>query len=171
MPRQRPSPDEIAKPGPGQESVWDYPRPPRVEPVMKSIRIVFAGIDIAATAAALRVVETAGAPVYYLPPQDVRTDLLRFSDQAVSLCEWKGEARYWHLFVGTHKVQNAAWSYPTPEPAYAAIREHFAFYAGRVDACYFGDEQVTPQPGGFYGGWLTRNIVGPIKDVPGSENW
>ncbi len=169
-PRTRPDPEDIQKPGPGQESVWDYPRPPRIEPVARPIRITFAGVEIAATTAAYRIVETAGAPGYYLPPHDVRTEFLRRNDHA-SLCEWKGQAHYWSLHVGTRAVENAAWSYPAPEPEYAAIRDHFAFFAGRVDACYLGGERVSPQPGGFYGGWVTADIVGPFKGLPGSESW
>lgn len=169
-PRTRPNPEEIQQPAPGQESVWDYPRPPRVEPVTRPIRVVFAGVEVAATTAAYRVVETAGAPVYYLPPQHVRTEYLRRRDH-VSLCEWKGQAHYWSLHVGTRTVENAAWSYPSPEPEYAAIRDHFAFFAGRVDACCIGGERVTPQPGEFYGGWVTPDIVSPFKGVPGSETW
>ncbi len=170
MQRNRPNPAEIIKPGPGQESVWDYPRPPRLEPVTKPIRVVFAGTEIAAAPASFRVVETAGAPVYYLPPTTVRTGLLRRSDQT-SLCEWKGQACYWSIQVGDRQARNAAWSYPEPVPDFGAIRDHFAFFAGRVDACYLGDERVEPQPGGFYGGWVTANIVGPIKGEPGTESW
>ena len=169
-PRQRPAPADIIEPGPGQESVWDYPRPPRLEPVSQPIRIVFASLDIAAASIAFRVVETAGAPCYYLPPDTVRVDCLRPSKNT-SLCEWKGEARYWSIQVGRHVSENAAWSYPEPEPDFAPIRDHLAFFAGRVDACYLGSERVEPQPGGFYGGWVTANIVGPIKGGPGTEHW
>ena len=157
-------------PGPGQESVWDYPRPPRVEPVPERIRVVVDGIDIADSTDAFRVLETAGAPVYYVPPEDVRMDLLRANTRR-TFCEWKGEATYHTLVVPTREIPDIAWSYPDPNPGYEAIRDHLAFYASRVDEARVGDEQATPQPGGFYGGWVTSKIVGPIKGEPGSAGW
>lgn len=163
-------PTDRVIPGPGQESVWDYPRPPRVEPVPERIRVVVDGIDIADSTRALRVLETAGAPVYYLPPDDVRTDLLRPSDHA-SICEFKGEAAYHSLFLPNRVVLDAAWSYPEPNPGYEAIRDHLAFYAWRVDEAWVGEERATPQPGRFYGGWVTSRIVGPIKGGPGTFGW
>jgi uncharacterized protein (DUF427 family) len=166
--RERPS--RIARPGPGQESVWDYPRPPRVEPVAKRIRVEYAGVVIADTERAQRVLETAGPPVYYLPPDDVRVDLLTPGSNT-TLCEWKGRARYWSLRVGVHGAEDAAWSYPDPDPAYAVIRDALAFHAGRVDACYVAGQRVTPQPGEYYGGWITSDISGPFKGIPGSERW
>jgi uncharacterized protein (DUF427 family) len=170
MARQRPPAESIVKPGPGQESVWDYPRPPRVEPVAARITVVFAGLTLAGTTRALRVIETAGAPVYYLPREDVRTDLLARSDRW-SLCEWKGIAEYWTVRVDEHVAENAAWSYPEPAEGYEPIKDHFAFFPAKVDACYVGDEKASPQPGGFYGGWITQNVVGPFKGEPGSEAW
>ena len=174
IPRGRPAPEAILSPGPGQESVWDYPRPPRVEKVPHRARIEFAGVTIADSTEALRVVETAGAPVYYLPPTDVAMDYLLPTKQW-SLCEWKGIARYWDVAVGDRRSENAAWSYPDPltdlGQGYERIADHLAFYPGRVDACWLDDERVEPQPGGFYGGWVTSRIVGPIKGVPGSETW
>lgn len=157
-------------PRPGQESVWNYPRPPRVETVPERIRIVHAGIVIADTTSALRVLETAGAPVYYLPRGDVRTDLLERSAGG-SFCEWKGRATYWTLVVGGRGVEDAAWSYESPSAGFASIAGHLAFYAGRVDEAWVGDECATPQPGGFYGGWVTSRITGPIKGEPGSAGW
>ncbi|MGH0028262.1 MAG: DUF427 domain-containing protein [Myxococcota bacterium] len=157
-------------PGPGQESVWDYPRPPRVEPVAKRLRVELAGHVLADTREAVRVLETAGAPVFYLPPADVDTAKLEPAPGG-SLCEWKGRARYWSARVGDRFVREAAWSYPDPYPEYAVLKDRLAFYAGRVDACWVGDERATPQPGGFYGGWVTRDILGPIKGEPGSEGW
>ena len=168
--RSRPGPDEIVVPGPGQESVWDYPRPPRVEPVADKIRVDLAGSLIAETDRALRVIETAGAPVYYLPDEDVRTDLLSPAPGS-SFCEWKGSARYWNVTVGDRFVESAAWSYPNPDPAFAAIQGHLAFYCAKMDGCYVGNERATPQPGGFYGGWVTSKICGPIKGEPGSDYW
>ena len=164
-----PGPSRIV-PAPGQESVWDYPRPPRVEAVTKRIRIELAGVVIVDTERALRVLETANPPTYYLPQLDVRMDLLEPSTHR-SVCEWKGQARYWSVRLGERVVTDAAWSYPEPTPAFAAIRDHLAFYAGKMDACYVGDARVTPQPGGFYGGWITPDVVGPFKGEPGTLHW
>jgi uncharacterized protein (DUF427 family) len=159
------------EPGPGQESVWDYPRPPRVEPVAERVRVVVDGFEIASTMSALRVLETAGAPVYYLPAADIRLDLVRPTGH-VTLCEWKGSARYWSIVLpGGRTIPNAAWSYPQPKPGYEAIRDHLAFYAWAVDEAWVGDELATPQPGHFYGGWITSRIVGPFKGAPGSSGW
>jgi len=157
-------------PGPGQESVWDYPRPPRVEPVRERLRVVVDGEVLAETTRGLRVLETAGAPVYYFPPDDVHTDRLEPSPHR-SFCEWKGRAAY-HSFVGARRrIEDVAWSYPAPSPGYEAIAGYLAFYAGRVDEAWVGDERAAPQPGGFYGGWVTSRIVGPIKGGPGSFGW
>jgi uncharacterized protein (DUF427 family) len=157
-------------PGPGQESVWDYPRPPRVERVAERLRVIVDGLVLADTTRGLRVLETAGAPVYYFPPDDVRMDHLEPSPNR-TYCEWKGRAVY-HRFVGaSRRIEDIAWSYPDPTPGYEAIRGHLAFYAGRVDEAWVGDERATPQPGGFYGGWVTSRIVGPIKGEPGSFGW
>ena len=157
-------------PGLGQESVWDYPRPPRVEPVPERLRVVVDGEVIADTVNGLRVLETAGAPVYYFPPADVRSDRLVSSPHG-SYCEWKGSASYVTYVGPTRRVEEVAWVYPAPTPGYEAIAGHLAFYAGRVDEAWVGDERATPQPGGFYGGWVTSRIVGPIKGVPGSFGW
>lgn len=147
---------------PAQESVWDYPRPPRLEPTSKRIVVVFNGVVIAETQHAQRVLETSHPPVYYLPPGEVRRDLLSSSPHT-TYCEWKGVAKYWSLEVGDRAIENVAWSYPTPTPSFAAIRDWIAFYPSRVDACYVDDERVQPQPGDFYGGWITSEIVGPFK--------
>ncbi len=172
--RGRPDASEIVVPGPGEESVWDYPRPPRVEAAPERVRVDFAGRTIADSARALRVVETAGAPVYYIPRDDVAMDCLEPA-AGWSLCEWKGIARYWDLVAGDRRSEAAAWSYPDPltdlGQGYERLRDHLAFYPGRVDTCWLDDEPVTAQPGGFYGGWVTPRIVGPIKGLPGSEGW
>ncbi len=168
LPRERPR--DIVRPSPGQESVWDYPRPPRVEPEQRRLQVEFGGVVIAESRRGLRVLETSGPPVFYLPSADVRTELLEPSVET-ALCEWKGTARYWTLRVADRVAENAAWSYPTPEPEFAAIRDHLAFFAGRVDACSVGDAPVVPQPGGYYGGWITPEITGPFKGEPGSERW
>ena len=166
--RERPA--RIQSPAPGQESVWDYPRPPRVEHVDTRLRVLHAGVTVAETRHGLRVLETAGAPVYYFPPADVRREyLVRTADE--SLCEWKGPARYWDLMLGEARVRHVAWSYPDPFIAYLIIRDYVAFYAGKVDVCFVGDERVRPQPGGFYGGWITANVCGPFKGEPDSDNW
>jgi uncharacterized protein (DUF427 family) len=158
------------EPGPGQESVWDYPRPPRVEPVPERLRVVVGDTVIADTARGFRVLETAGAPVYYFPPDDVRTDLFVASPRS-TYCEWKGGASYHSLAVGDREIENVAWSYDEPKPGYEQIQGYLAFYAAKVDEAWVGGEQATPQPGGFYGGWVTSRIVGPMKGEPGSEGW
>lgn len=158
------------EPGPGQESVWDFPRPPRLERVPERVRVVHAGETIADTTDALRIVETAGAPVYYIPWSDVDSRWIR-PGSGSSHCEWKGRAEYHDVAVGNDRVSQAAWSYPSPDPAFAPIRDHLAFYASKMDACYVGEEQVRPQPGGFYGGWVTDRLAGPIKGGPGSMGW
>jgi uncharacterized protein (DUF427 family) len=165
-----PRPPRI-EPGPGQESVWDYPRPPRVEAVPERIRVVVGGVEVANSSRALRVVETAGAPVYYVPPADVRRELLVPIDRTTT-CEWKGDARYWTIRVpGDRDRPGAAWSYSAPASGFEAIRDHLAFYGWAVDEAWVGDELATPQPGHFYGGWLTSKIVGPVKGEPGSSGW
>ena len=157
-------------PGPGQESVWDYPRPPRCEPTTKHVRVVFAGVTIADTRRAWRVLETSHPPVYYLPPADVdATHVLPV--RGGSVCEWKGRAVYFDVRVGDRVAARAAWAYPDPTAAFAPLRGHVAFYAGPMDGCFVDGERVTPQPGGFYGGWITADVVGPFKGVPGSLGW
>lgn len=163
-------PENIASPGPGQESVWDYPRPPVVQLVARRIRVEFDDEVIADTQRALRVIETSSPPVYYVPPQDVRREFLAPAAKT-TFCEWKGVARYWTVRVHQREAVDAAWSYPQPDEGYAAIRDFFAFFAGRVDACFVGDERVMPQPGDYYGGWVTAEIVGPFKGDPGTEGW
>ena len=157
-------------PGPGQESVWDYPRPPRVEPVTERLRVVVDGVTVGDTTRGRRVLETAGAPVYYFPPDDVRLDLFVPSSRE-TVCEWKGGATYRSLRLGERVIENVAWSYEEPLPGFEAIRGHLAFYAAKVDEAWVGEEQATPQPGGFYGGWVTSRIVGPMKGEPGTEGW
>ncbi|MEW6320647.1 MAG: DUF427 domain-containing protein [Acidobacteriota bacterium] len=164
---QKPPPDP---PGPGQVSVWDFPRPPRLERVRARIRVAFAGQVIADTTNALRVCETASPPTYYIPPGDIVTGVL-VEAAGRSVCEWKGRARYWSVRVGDREAPQAAWSYPTPTPAFALLRDYVAFYAGRVDACWVGDVRVTPQEGDFYGGWITPDLAGPFKGPPGTEHW
>jgi uncharacterized protein (DUF427 family) len=158
------------EPGPGQESVWDYPRPPRVEAVKARIRAVVDGRPIADSTRARRVLETSGAPVYYLPPDDV--DLSRLRPIArTTVCEWKGVASYYEYLDGDRRIPSIAWTYHDPSPGFESIRDHLAFYPRRVDEAWVDDERARPQPGPFYGGWVTDAIVGPIKGEPGSEGW
>jgi uncharacterized protein (DUF427 family) len=157
-------------PGPGQESVWDYPRPPRVEPCRRRVRAVFAGVAAADSTRALRVLETAGPPTIYVPMGDVLAGHLRPA-AGTSWCEWKGQAAYFDVVVGGRVAEQAAWTYPNPTPAFAELAGHVAFYAGRMDACYLDEELVTPQPGPFYGGWITSDIVGPFKGDQGTLDW
>ena len=152
------------------QDVWSYPRPPAIEPVPRRIRIDFGGRMIAQTDAAFRVLETSHPPVYYLPPNAFH-DCEIIPAPGQSVCEWKGVAHYWSLRTGDALAERVAWSYPEPADAYAALRDHLAVYAGPMDACFVGDEIVRPQPGGFYGGWITSDLKGPFKGVPGSSGW
>jgi uncharacterized protein (DUF427 family) len=157
-------------PKPGQESVWDYPRPPRLEETTKRIRIVFNGELIADTTRAKRVLETSHPPTYYIPPEDVRQEFLRPGDGR-SFCEWKGAANYVTLDVNGKYLANVGWYYSTPTPAFAAIKDHLAFYPAPMDECTVDGERATPQPGNFYGGWVTSDLVGPFKGEPGTMGW
>ena len=152
------------------ESVWDYPRPPRVEPTAAHVVVEHQGRPVADTRRALRVLETSHPPVYYIPPEEVRMDLLQ-TETGSSFCEWKGKARYFSVVVEGKKAQKAAWAYPNPVPAFAAIKDHVAFYAEKMDACTVDGERVRPQEGSFYGGWITNDVVGPFKGGPGSWGW
>lgn len=158
------------EPQPGQESVWDYPRPPRLESTTKRLRVVFEGLVIADTTAAYRVLETSHPPTYYIPQSAILMQHL-LPTRRRTFCEYKGEAHYWTLVVNGKTSSDAAWSYPDPGSAYAAIRDHVAFYASRVEACYVDDEKVQPQAGDFYGGWITQDIVGPFKGSVGTGGW
>ncbi|QDV32497.1 DUF427 domain-containing protein [Tautonia plasticadhaerens] len=162
-------PNRIA-PGPGQESVWDYPRPPRIEPSTRRIRVVFNGEVIAETTRALRILETSHPPVFAVPPEDVRAEFLRGSRRTTG-CEWKGRARYHSIEVGGRRAEDAAWSYPEPVRAFEPIRDYLCFYPERVGACFVDEEVVTPQEGGFYGGWITGELVGPFKGASGTWGW
>lgn len=150
--------------------MWDYPRPPRVEPVAERLRVIVRGELLADTTNGYRVVETAGAPVYYLPRDDVRFDRLAPS-RHTSFCEWKGGATYVTYDHQGVRIENIGWMYLDPSPGYREISGHLAFYAGRVDEAWVGDERATPQPGNFYGGWVTSRVVGPFKGEPGTSGW
>lgn len=162
-------PQRVA-PGPGQESVWDYPRPPRVEDSTQHVQVLFDGQIVADTQRARRVLETSHPPVYYIPLDDVRHDLLRMNRHA-TFCEFKGRAGYYDLNVGARHVTSVAWFYPDPAPGFEQIRNYVAFYPSRVDACLVDGEVVQSQEGDFYGGWITRNIVGPFKGGAGTTGW
>lgn len=154
----------------GQESVWDYPRPAIAEPTQRPVRILHRGVVLAETSAAWRTLETSHPPTYYLPQSDIAMAHL-VPNPRRSLCEWKGQAVYWDVVIATERVEGAGWSYPSPTPAFAGIRDHIAFYAEPFDQCLVDGEQVTPQPGGFYGGWITGREAGPFKGIPGSRFW
>ena len=162
-------PQRIA-PGPGQESVWDYPRPPRLELAPHLIEVFCNGVLIAATRRAWRVLETSHPPTYYLPPAEIRMEFLAATAR-LSQCEWKGAARYYTVHVNGRTASDAAWAYPHPVAAFAALAGCVAFYADRMDRCLVDGEIVQPQPGGFYGGWITSKVVGPFKGEPGSFGW
>lgn len=150
--------------------MWDYPRPPRLEATLATLRVELGGVVVAETQRGQRVLETSHPPSYYLPPEDC--DLAHFTPTPGrgSFCEWKGHAAYWTVSAGEAVAERAAWSYPDPTPGFVALRDHLAFYPS-VFACFVDDERVEPQPGGFYGGWVTSTIVGPIKGPPGTEWW
>ncbi len=162
-----PTPD---KPGPGQESVWDYPRPPRLEEFTGSITVELGGEIVASTDRAWRVLETSHPPTYYLPRECFREGTLRRAAGS-SWCEWKGQASYFDVVSARKTAARAAWTYLNPSPPFAAIAGAVAVMAGLVDRCTVNGEVVAPQPGGFYGGWVTSWVVGPFKGVPGSMGW
>jgi uncharacterized protein (DUF427 family) len=157
-------------PAPGQESVWDYPRPPRLEPTPRRIEVIFNGVTVADTIRAYRVLETSHPPVYYIPPDDILPGAL-VPAAGSSVCEWKGQARYFTVQAGDRSAVRAAWAYPAPTPAFAPIAGYVAFYPQAMDACRVDGEVARPQPGRFYGGWITSDVVGPFKGEPGTEGW
>ncbi|MEJ6393787.1 DUF427 domain-containing protein [Gymnodinialimonas sp. 2305UL16-5] len=152
------------------EHVQDYPRPPALEPVAQPLRASFGGVPIVETEAALRVLETHHAPSYYIPPADVLMSAL-VPTQHQTFCEWKGRAIYFDLVVNGKRARNAAWSYPAPTARFEALKDHLAFYATALDDAYVGAIKVVPQPGDFYGGWVTPNLTGRIKGAAGTLHW
>lgn len=158
------------EPGPGQESVWDYPRPPRLEDVDRKVKVVSGGVTLAYTTRAKRVLETSHPPVYYVPPADIRMECLKPSAGS-SYCEWKGRARYYDVLTKERADVRAAWFYPDPTPPFEGLRDYVAFYPAKMDACWVGGEKVVAQEGDFYGGWITPEIVGPFKGAPGTWGW
>ncbi|MGI8631643.1 MAG: DUF427 domain-containing protein [Solirubrobacterales bacterium] len=151
------------------ESVWDYPRPPRVEPSARRVRVVFGGETIAESDDALRVLETSHPPGIYVPPGDVHEEFLR-PGGGRSLCEFKGSTSFFDLIAGGQRAERAAWTYRHPARTYASLADHVAFYPGMAE-CYLGDERVQAQAGRFYGGWITSDLEGPFKGEPGTEGW
>jgi uncharacterized protein (DUF427 family) len=160
-------PPFAVEPGPGQESVWDYPRPPAIRADSRLVEVTDGAAVLARSARTFRVCETASPPTFYFPPGDVDLDQL-VSVKGSSYCEWKGRAVYWAL--AAHPEQPVAWSYPKPRARFGKWAGYFSFYPGRV-ACYVSGERVKPQAGGFYGGWITSEITGPFKGDPGTGNW
>jgi uncharacterized protein (DUF427 family) len=153
------------------ERVADYPRPPRLEWIEREVEITFGGVLILRAPGAWRVMETFHPPSYYLDPDAFLPGVLRSGSARGSFCEWKGRARYWTIVAGGQVSPDAGWSYPDPTSAFADLADFVAVYAGRMDRCAVGGETVIPQPGGFYGGWITADLVGPFKGGPGTEYW
>ena len=162
-----PEPDPI---GEGQESVWNYPRPAIAEPTHRHIVIRHRGHIVADTNKAWRTLETSHPPTYYLPPADVTTEFL-VPNARRSLCEWKGQARYRDVVLGEERIEAACWSYADPAADFTPIAGYYAFYPSPFEACLVDGEKVRPQPGGFYGGWISSREAGPFKGVPGSRYW
>jgi uncharacterized protein (DUF427 family) len=162
-----PRPDPVQ---PGQRSVWDFPRPAIAEPCDAHIRIEHRGMIVAETRNAICTYETSHPPSYYIPPQDIAPGLLRRASGS-SFCEWKGAASYWDVIVGDEVLQRVGWSYVSPAASFAMLRNHIAFYAGPFDKCTVDGETVIPQPGAFYGGWITSGFAGPFKGGPGTMGW
>ena len=163
----RPRPDPT---GPGQESVWDYPRPPSAEVNPRQVMVEAGGVVVADTTHAVRVCETSHPPVYYVPREDIADGVLERAAGG-SWCEWKGSATYWDVVIDGQRWAGAGWSYEQPSPGYEHLRGAVAFYPDRVDRAWVDGEPVRPQPGGFYGGWITADVVGPFKGGPDSAGW
>lgn len=150
--------------------MWDYPRPPALDPSSRRVVVEFGGRVVADTTAAVRILETSHPPTWAVPPDDVIDGALEAASGR-SVCEWKGVASYWDVVTGSRRAEAAAWSYPRPTAGFEAITDHICFYAGRMDRCTVDGEEVVPQPGAFYGGWITSDVVGPFKGEPGTMWW
>lgn len=162
-----PNPEPVAR---GQESVWSFPRPAIAEPTCAHVVIEHSGTIVADTRASVRTLETTHPPSYYIPREDIAPGILRLTHGS-SFCEWKGEAVYWDVVIGDNVLPRVGWSYAMPTPSFLAVRDHVAFYAGPFDRCSVDGATVTPQPGDFYGGWITSAVVGPFKGGPGTRGW
>jgi len=161
--------DKRVQPGPGQESVWDYPRPPRLERTERRVRVVFGGRPIADTCSAIRCLETSHPPGYYIPLDDVATEHLVPTDRT-TVCEFKGRAHYYDVQVSGRTAPNAVWEYPEPHAGYEDLEGCVAFYPALTE-CWVDEERVEAQDGDFYGGWITSDVVGPFKGAPGTSGW
>ena len=162
-----PEPDPVE---PGQESVWDYPRPAICEPTDRHIKVIHRGITIADSKQVWRTLETSHPPTYYIPLSDTAREYFQPNSRR-SNCEWKGQARYWDIIIADQRLQAVAWSYAAPTNSFAGIRDYFAFYPDPFDQCLVDGEEITPQPGQFYGGWISQYEAGPFKGIPGSRFW
>lgn len=158
------------KPHGDQESVWDYPRPPKLEKVNSSVEVFFAGKRIASSNHSLRILETSHPPTIYIPFEDIDQGFLIKSSRS-TFCEWKGKGGYYHLISGEEKILDAAWYYPDPKPSYKELKNHLAFYPSKVESCFINGEKVKAQEGDFYGGWITEKIIGPFKGAPNTHGW
>ena len=155
---------------PGQDSVWDYPRPAVAQACTRRVQIIHKGHVLADTKAAVRTLETSHPPSYYIPRDDIAMHLLRPGTSS-SFCEWKGSASYFDAVIGGDVFANVGWSYPKPTSSFMILKDHIAFYATPFDQCLVDGEKVQPQQGGFYGGWITSDLAGPFKGIPGSRFW
>lgn len=164
----KPKPETPKK---GQECVWDYPRPPRIERTKKQIKVVHQDIVICNTTGAFRILETSHPPVYYMPPEDFIQGVLQSSESNMSFCEWKGSAKYFDINLNNLRIERAAWCYPNPSSEMKMIKDYIAVYAFKVDGCYVDGEKAKPQEGNFYGGWITKDLTGPFKGGPGTMGW
>ena len=162
-------PDFAIAPEEGQESVWDYPRPPKIDPDNRKVLVEIQSEIIAESTSTIRILETSSPPVFYIPEKDIDLSKLK-EGTGSSLCEWKGPAKYWNVITDSEVLENVGWSYPAPFPGYEEIRDYISFYPAKLE-CYVDGERVLPQPGGFYGGWVTSEIVGPFKGEPGTGRW
>jgi len=162
-----PEPDAV---GPNQESVWDYPRPAIAEPTARRIQIFHHGVELVDSCASWRTLETSHPPTYYIPQADIAMERLR-SNPRRTICEWKGQADYWDIVISDERLEAIAWSYPSPTPPFAPVKDFLAFYPDPLDQCLVDGEEITPQPGRFYGGWISQYEAGPFKGVPGSQFW
>jgi uncharacterized protein (DUF427 family) len=167
---RHPRPDERVKPGPGQESVWDYPRPPALEVSHETVQVVLGGEVVAETTRSWRVLETSHPPTYYLPREAFVDGALREAAGS-SHCEWKGQASYYDVLGGGQVAPRAAWTYLDPTPRFVDLAGAVSVMPGQVDRCLVDGEVVQPQAGGFYGGWITSRVVGPFKGEPGTWGW
>lgn len=154
------------------ESVWDYPRPPRLEVATRLVEVWLGGAAIARSTRSHRVLETSHPPVYYIPAEDIELGTLEPVSGAGSVCEWKGSATYLDVIgADGRRVPRGAWTYHRPTGGFAPIADAVAFYPALMDACTVDGELVRPQPGGFYGGWVTDDLIGPFKGAPGTMGW